>query len=68
MLYILEKKLGLWPFWLIFESDSEKKSENGKFVQKSENLELDKIWIFWSNKFNGPPKFTEVSDWLKNSL
>ena len=45
-----------------------KKYENQKFDQKSENLKTDKIWIFRSNAFHGPPKFTEASDWLKNSL
>ena len=45
MLEILEKKLGLWPFWLISESDFEKKYENKKFDEKSENLKSDKIWI-----------------------
>ena len=62
MLYILEKNLSLWPFWLIFESDLEKKYENWKFDQKSENLKPDKIWIFRSNAFHGPPKFTGASD------
>ena len=46
MLYILEKKLGHWPFCLIFQSDSGKKYENRKFDQKSENLKPDKILIF----------------------
>ena len=44
------------------------KYENQKFDQKSENLKMDKIWIFRSNAFHGPPKFTKASDWLKNSF
>ena len=45
-----------------FESNLENKYENWKFDQKSENLKSDKIWIFQSNAFHGPPKFTKASD------
>ena len=42
MLYILEKKLGLQPFWLNFQSNFESKIENQRFYQKGANLKSDK--------------------------
>ena len=43
----------------------ENKYENLKFDQQSENLKSDKILIWRSNAFQGPPKCNEESIDLK---
>ena len=67
MLEILEKKSGLWPFWLIFEGDFEKIYENRRFDQKSEIQESGKSGFGDLSPSMAPPQFTEASNLLKHS-
>ena len=66
-LHFREKIRSLALLVKFLERFGEKKYEDRKFDQNTENMKSDKIWIFWSNAFHDPPKFTEASDWLKNS-
>ena len=55
-------KIRSLALWSNFEIDLETNLKIEDFTKSQKNRIWDKIWIWRSNAFNGPPKFIEASN------